>query len=67
LSSSEPRDDAADAIVQAYIACKIALDVPPDLPADVRAEAERPLRDFCDAVGPALLRRFPELDKSVLQ
>lgn len=51
--------------MQAYVACKIALDALPDLPADVREEAEQPLRDFCEVVGPALVKRFPELETEV--
>ena len=66
-SADQLRDDAANALVQAYVACKIALDALPDLPADVREDAERPLHDFCDAVGPALLGRYPELGASEVQ
>jgi hypothetical protein len=64
-SSRHPRGEAADALVQAYVACKIALDALPDLPADVREEAAQPLRDFCEVVGPALVKRFPELETEV--
>jgi hypothetical protein len=62
-TSPEQTDEATDALVQAYIACKIAIDALSSLPTDVRDDAEPALREFCNAVEPALARRYPELMK----
>jgi hypothetical protein len=56
------RSTSADALIQAYIACKIAIDALPSLPPDVRADAEQPLRAFCKAIEPAINRHYPSLD-----
>jgi hypothetical protein len=54
-------DEAVDALIRAYAACRVALDALPRLPADVRRQAEEPHRRFCDAVGTPLAAAKPDL------
>ena len=44
MSASE---DAQEALVRAYIACRLALESIPNLPAETAKAAADPIREFC--------------------
>jgi hypothetical protein len=45
-------DDAQQALVRAYIACRLALESIPDLPADTAKAVADPIRQFCAKLEP---------------
>jgi hypothetical protein len=59
--ASEPvyDDDAMQALVRAYIACRLAVNALADLPADLREVIEEPVTLLCQVVGPELERVNP--------
>jgi hypothetical protein len=45
-------DDAQQALVRAYIACRLALDSIPNLPAETARAVADPIREFCGKLEP---------------
>ena len=45
-------DDAQQALVRAYIACRLALESIPDLPAATADAVADPIREFCRTLEP---------------
>jgi hypothetical protein len=45
-------DDAEQALVRAYVACKLALESVDDLPRETAAAVEEPIREFCRRLEP---------------
>jgi hypothetical protein len=45
-------DDAQQALVRAYIACRLALESIPDLPAETAHAVADPIREFCGKLEP---------------
>jgi hypothetical protein len=45
-------DDAQQALVRAYIACRLALESIPDLPAETAKAVREPIREFCGKLEP---------------
>jgi hypothetical protein len=56
--SAEPAydDDALQALIRAYVACRVAIDALPALPDDVRIAVEGAVTTFCRVVEPELER-----------
>lgn len=52
-------EEATQALVRAYIACRLAVEALPDLPAEIRSAVAEPVESLCDVVGPALERLRP--------
>jgi hypothetical protein len=55
-------NDAVQALINAYVACKLAMDALPHLPDDVRAAVEEPVTALCRVVGPEVERLRPGSD-----
>jgi hypothetical protein len=51
-----PDEEAFQALIKAYVACRLAQEALPRLPDDVRALVEEPLAAFCRAVEPEIDR-----------
>jgi hypothetical protein len=45
-------DDAQQALVRAYIACRLALESIPNLPAETAKAVADPIREFCRKLEP---------------
>jgi hypothetical protein len=45
-------DDAQQALVRAYIACRLALESIPNLPAETAKAVADPIREFCQKLEP---------------
>jgi hypothetical protein len=58
-------DEAIQAMVRAYVACQLALEALPRLPDELKGVVERPLNEFCAALGPVLERIKPGVTKKL--
>lgn len=52
-------DEAIQALIRAYIACRVAMDSLADLPQAARRAVEEPVTTLCHVVGPELERASP--------
>lgn len=59
MTESQFEEDAVQALVRAYVACRVACEALPSLPTELRARIEEPVRLLCAAVGPELEKLRP--------
>ena len=61
VENGDPAYDqnAVQALIRAFVACRLAIGALPDLPEDVRGVVDEPIKTLCAVLGPELERVRP--------